>query len=88
MKKPGHVELTSYEFDTLVLYAVRYTLGRRTYAPHEMCALIKSHIGDLKKGTLERILKEISEAVSLGDDCDKTEWLHTAAKIESVLKGM
>jgi len=86
MNTSGHVELTSYEFNSLVVYAVRYTLGRRTYASYDICGLIKSHIGDLNKSTLELILKEISEAVSLGDECDKTEWLHTAAKIKTVLK--
>lgn len=62
----------------VLIYAFRYTLGRRTFAPHTMQQVITEAWPKLTDGSKELIKREIREAEHadcLGDECDKRGWL-------------
>ena len=69
----------SKEFQGLIIYSARYTLGRMTYAPHEVGDIIKRYLGKVENGTLDVLINDIEHQSQfdwgLGDDCDKKMWL-------------
>ena len=69
-----NVEVTT----TILFYAFRYALGRRTGAPSTIAMAIGSNINEFAEWELKQIVKEILEyedySGSLGDDCDKEVW--------------
>jgi hypothetical protein len=68
--------------EALLIYAVRYTLGRRTYAVGDVCMEIASHAKTLEPGIRGVLRDEISEALGIaegsgrtvGDKCDHRRW--------------
>lgn len=57
--------------------AMRYALGRATYAVWEVCDAIKAHAAELAPGTRERMAQEIVEALRYGRggmDMDIARW--------------
>ena len=79
-----------HKFDTLIMFAFRYALGRRSAAPSIMVDIIKDEdtIKTLHAETLRKIHKEIMEALdngSAGDPCDERDWADLAEVIESEL---
>lgn len=60
-------------------WAVRYALGRRTYAVSATVDYILPLVPDLNKKTLWCIESDIDEYIrrgfSLGDDCDREAWM-------------
>ena len=52
------------------MYAFRYALGRKTYAPSMVIETIKENIDAFDKWQLELIIKEINECKDLGMACD------------------
>ena len=71
--------ITSKEFQGLIIYSARYTLGRMTYAPHEVGDIIKKHLGKVENGTLDVLIDDIEHQSQfdwgLGADRDKKMWL-------------
>ena len=73
------------DLETILIYAERYALGRRTFAVTDVCDYIKPLIPKLSKSTLVALnndLQAVSDQVSRtgidglwGMDCDKREWL-------------
>ena len=62
----------------MLIYALRYALGRTTYAPSVVIENIRHNIDKLNDFTLEIMAKEISEhgkLYSYGDRCDEDTWL-------------
>ena len=61
----------------LLIYAFRYTLGRCTYAPHTVIAVLKQSWPELSVGDKALYKREITEAIEndmAGHDCDKKAW--------------
>lgn len=62
-----------------VLYAAfRYSLGRMGYSVWDMNRIIKDHMGSIPEDILSQMISDISEYErndSLGQECDKTDWL-------------
>ena len=54
---------TMTDKEILILFAFRYALGRRTTAPSEMSAIIKTEIRDLDDFVLKVIESEIEHAI-------------------------
>ena len=71
--------ITSKEFQGLIIYSARYTLGRMTYAPHEVGDIIKRYLDKVENGTLGVLINDIEHQSQfdwgLGEDCDKKMWL-------------
>ena len=49
-------------FSTICLCAMRYALGRETYMPGLVQDFIRGHIGEIDKGTIEIMIRDIDEA--------------------------
>lgn len=60
--------------ENILVYAFRYALGRRTYAPTEIVKSILKNWDNLSIITKELFKDEIKEAYDLGDRCDQDEW--------------
>ena len=71
--------ITSKEFQGLIIYSARYTLGRMTYAPHEVGDIIKRYLDKVENGTLGVLINDIEHQSQfdwgLCEDCDKKMWL-------------
>lgn len=67
---------------SLILSAVRYSLGRRTYIAQETAEIVMAHREALSPNDRIVILRDIREATSLGDGCDAREWLALASALE------
>lgn len=61
----------------ILLYSLRYALGRQTFAPITVIDNIKHNIELFSKESLQMIIRDIKEQASLGYgmDCDKQQWL-------------
>ena len=85
-----NVEVTS----TVLFYAFRYALGRRTGAPSTIASAMEKNLDEFAEWELKQIVKEILEyedySGSLGDDCDKEVWYDLVEvlndKIEEISK--
>ena len=71
-------------------YAVRYAIGRRTYAPHDVVKYVEPLVPDLDKVTLRvmqyDIAAEYGKPGGLGDDnIDAPDWLRLLGKIRAEL---
>ena len=72
-------------------YAVRYAIGRRTYAPHDVVKYVEPLVPDLDKATLHVMHYDIVAAQDkpggLGDDnIDAPDWLRLLGKIDHRLQ--
>lgn len=64
----------------ILMYAMRYALGRMTFAPTTVVENIKHNINLFSQGDLEIFIRDIEEQESygrqaLGMDCDVKTWL-------------
>lgn len=68
-------------------WAVRYALGRRTYAVMSTCEYIKPLIKDLNDRTLYCMVKDIKaqEKEGYGDHCDYIDWMELLSLINKEL---
>lgn len=69
---------------TLLLYAFRYALGRRTGAPSDVAATIRAHLDVLPDWMLAQIVRDIGRAIDAeqaGAPCDVDEWTRLARDI-------
>ena len=79
------------DFGEMMNWAVRYALGRRTYAVGDTCRFVKSVLPYLDYKTLyvmARDIKEKSDFDDLGDKCDADDWLDLMKAITEQMKGM
>lgn len=73
------------DFGFIVISAVRYALGRQSYAPSLICEWIKTHADLIPKESLVYILEAINEALdtssrtlsytNFGSRYDMLEWM-------------
>lgn len=68
-------------------WAVRYALGRRTYAVMDTCNYIKPLIEDLNDRTLYCMSRDIKEQEKkgYGDQCDIDNWLELLGLVNEEL---
>lgn len=63
-------------FDCVLMSAVRYCIGRRTYMPETVTSWIMGFCkGKLEQKTIAVMIRDIDEAASLGDECDVQTWM-------------
>lgn len=70
----------------VIVCAVRYACGRRTYAVDEVVAVASSLVPDLADHTLRTISKDLRKVKDYGDpDIDKPLWMGLLGKIDGEL---
>lgn len=77
------------DYGCIVLCALRYGLGRRTYITGLIADYIKRNLDFIETKWLNLIVREIEQAKQddmLGDECDKTAWLSLEETVKSYLK--
>ncbi len=77
LQHPGDTTLPTAELAELLIYAFRYSLGRRTYVVSDMCRSLRCHWAALPCAWQEIIHREIREAIDregAGDACDVADW--------------
>lgn len=62
------------DFNTLIVCAVRYALGRRTYIVSSITDIAKENIGIMQTNTKRAIINSILLTEDLGDSFDKKNW--------------
>ncbi len=81
-----NVEVTT----TVLFYAFRYALGRKTGAPSTMAEAIEKNLDEFAEWELKQIIKEILEFEDfykeLGDACDKEVWYNLIDTINKKLE--
>lgn len=82
------IKITNTEdFGFVCNCAVRYCLGRRTYAPGAVTGFIKTFLPALDDNTLYVMARDITEADDLGDaEIDAPMWAEFLAEIEKERK--
>ena len=88
---PSLTILASDMFSEMMVSAVRYALGRRTYIVHDTVNYIKSVLPYLRRKDVHVIYTDIIEAEGehrLGDECDVHDWLSLKEYIEDYVTGV
>lgn len=74
----------------IIIFALRYCVGRRSYAPSLVIEWVKRHwnvISPLDQAIIYRDLKDdFGSEREMGDDCDLARWLEFRDWIESKIK--
>lgn len=74
-------------FSEMMVSAVRYALGRRTYIVLDTVNYIKHVLPYLQRNDIHTIYTDIAKAESekrLGDECDVKDWLALKRYIEDI----
>lgn len=81
------------DFFTIVICAIRYSLGRRTYMPSLVCGYAKQYIKEIPTKDLYVISRDIREhgsesygAEAYGDECDLITWMNFLEAVETEYK--
>ena len=74
------------DFNFMMICAVRYALGRRTYAVSMVCDYISDIIPFMDKKSLAVIKRDIEETNELGDLCDWVRWMDLLKEITDEIK--
>lgn len=69
----------------IALMAMRYSLGRKTFAPTIAQNNILDNIEDFQKWEIETIIGDINETLDLGDESDIIQWNSFKNKLQEVL---
>lgn len=70
------------DLSTMLLSAERYALGRRTYIVEWTCSFIKKNLHLISLHDKQIMIRDIEEAYSYGDECDKKEWSNLLEKLK------
>lgn len=83
------IPISQDHFQSLIIYATRYTIGRQSYAPHEMETIIKAYLPLLPTSVLRILINDIdveSKMKGYGADCDKTMWQSLQAYLKAEIE--
>lgn len=75
------------DLSAMLLSAERYALGRRTYIVQWTCEIISENLHLLSDKDKQVMIRDIEQANSYGDECDKKEWLSLLVKLKSEVGG-
>ena len=72
----------------IINWAVRYALGRRTYAVLDTCRYVQPLIPYLNNRTLWCISRDIiqQEPLGYGDICDEEQWMELLKDVDEEIK--
>ena len=72
--------ITDYEH--MLISAVRYAIGRRTYIVEITVNYILSELPKLSDSCKQVMIHDIENAYSLGDDCDRQDWMRLLKELK------
>lgn len=78
-------------FSEMMVSAVRYAIGRRTYIVYDTVNYIAHVLPYLQRNDIHVIYTDIVEAESenrLGDECDVEDWMYLKKRIEDYVTGV
>ncbi|MCK9577274.1 MAG: hypothetical protein M0R51_15320 [Clostridia bacterium] len=87
---PESVTVSKIDFETILICAERYAIGRMTYAPHTVCELINHHIKSLSIDMIEGLINDIE--FNKDNDClgsstiDAPVWIKTLINLKQELQ--
>lgn len=70
------------DYESVLICALRYTLGRRSYMVGIVTRYIISEIPKLSNKCKKIMITDIEQAPSYGDDCDKEDWMRLLEKLK------
>ena len=73
------VMITGYEH--MLISALRYALGRRTYVVEHNCEYIEQQIPMLSDRCKDVMIKDIENQRNYGGECDKEDWMQLLEKL-------
>lgn len=71
------------DMSMILVSAERYAMGRRTYIVGWVCEFIKNNLHLLTEKDKRVMIRDIENAISYGDECDKSEWLNLLEKLKN-----
>ena len=78
------VSVDSDNFQSILIGALRYSIGRQTYMPHTVMGYIRPLIPYLSDKTLYVMIRDIEEAKSWGNPViDAPEWSRFLANLKT-----
>lgn len=83
------IKIDSTEFEDLVVCAVRYALGRRSYIVNDICDILIKRKNNLSLNCIKNILADIEQQqnnLGLGDFLAQKEWLNLALNLTNILE--
>lgn len=69
------------DISMILVSAERYALGRRTYIVQWICEIINKNMHLLSEKDRKVMIRDIEQAYSYGDECDKQEWMKLLEKL-------
>lgn len=69
------------DYESVLICALRYALGRRSYMVGTVTRYIISEIPKLSDKCKKIMITDIEQAPSYGDDCDKEDWMLLLKKL-------
>lgn len=88
-KRVPKIDLADDNFGTMLVCAVRYAIGRRSYMPSLVCDFITPLLPYLRPNTLGCMERDIIEhgeyGFGYGDRCDEVAWMRLYSKIRHVM---
>ena len=72
------------DISAMLVCAVRYSLGRRTYIVSWTCEFIRNNLHLLTDKDKQVMIKDIKEQekYGYGDECDKADWIKLLKTLE------
>lgn len=83
---PTMIDPSKSDFGTLVVCAVRYCLGRRTYMPELVCNYVRPLLPYLDERTIGCVERDVRECKDYGMDCNCKIWTSFLAEIRQVME--
>lgn len=72
------------DISMILVSAERYALGRRTYIVDWTCEIIDKNMHLLSEKDKKVMIRDIEQAYSYGDECDKQDWMKLLEKLRKV----
>ncbi len=72
----------------ILVSAERYALGRRTYIVQWTCEIIDENMHLLSEKDKKVMIRDIEQAYSYGDECDKQMWMLLLEKLRKENKNV
>lgn len=70
----------------ILVFALRYSIGRKTYAPSLVIEEIKSNINNVSNNSIEVMIDDIEGHFgSYGDEVDKDNWESFSKYLKNIL---
>lgn len=71
------------DFEHMLISALRYALGRRTYIVDLTCRYIERHMPILSDRCKDLMINDIESQKNYGDECDKEDWMRLLDKLKN-----